>query len=324
MNTVVRETPLKPRPRKPLQRKRWLIAFTVLILTFVIAVFGISYYVTNSLIHPERKPIALTPEAVKLKYQDIAFKSREGGLMLNGWLMKADKPAHKWIILSHGYRGTRLIWPTIDAGKPGLNLYKMLHSHGYNVVAFDFRNSGTSDGDTTTVGYYEQQDLLGAIDDVMRRDPKAQIALMGWSQGAATSLIAASKDPSVKMVVADSPFSNLRDYLETNLPHWSHLPQFPFTPVILDFWVPILSGLDTNKVSPINAVKNFNGPILLVHSRADDAIPVSNSKAIYNKYKNNKDIKLMTYPKASHTESFLLFPKRYEKMLIGFFHKNGF
>lgn len=324
MDTVIQETPLRPRRKRPLRKNKWVMALIAVILVAIIAVMGISYYVTNSLIHPERKPITLTPAAAGVPFKDVSFESREGGLMLNGWVMKAEMPTHKWVILSHGYRGTRLIWPTIDSGKPGVTFFKMLHDNGYNVLTFDFRNSGTSDGNKTTVGYYEQQDLLGAVDDVVARDPKADIALMGWSQGASTSLLAAAKDPSVKLVVADSPFSNLRSYLETNLPHWSHLPQFPFTPIILDFWVPILSGLDTNKVAPIKSIKAFNGPILLVHSTADESIPVSNSQDIYNKYKKEKDIKLVTYPQASHTESYLLFPNSYEDMLMDFFQKKGF
>ncbi|MFC7394779.1 alpha/beta hydrolase [Scopulibacillus cellulosilyticus] len=321
MGTVIREVPSIKRPKK---RRRWIIVTITIIMIIVIAIMGISYYVTNALIHPARHPVATNPGAVGLPYQNISFNSREGHLKLNGWVIKAKNPTHKWIILSHGYTENRLIWPDVDSGKPGLKFMKFLNQAGFNVVTFDFRNSGSSEGKTTTVGYYEKQDLLGAIDKVKNLDHHAEIGLIGWSQGAATSLMAAPKDPSVKLVVADSPFTNLKKYLETNLPHWSHLPSFPFTPIILDFWAPILSGLDPNAVSPINAVKHFNGPILLIHSTADEAIPISNSRSIYNKYKTSKSIDLKTFDQASHTESFLLFPDRYEKTLLNFFIKNSF
>lgn len=300
------------------------MTFISIIMIILLAIIVISYFVTNALIHPARQPVAENPSAVGLPYQNITFTSREGHLKLNGWLIKAEKPTHKWIILSHGYTENRLIWPDIDSGKPGLEFMKFLHQAGFNVVTFDFRNSGSSEGKTTTVGYYEKYDLLGAIDKVKSFDRHAEVGLIGWSQGAATSLMAAPKNPSVKFVVADSPFTNLKKYLETNLPHWSHLPSFPFTPVILDFWAPILSGLDASEVSPINAVKHFNGPILLIHSTADEAIPDSNSLAIYHKYKNHKNIRLITFDEASHTESFLLFPDRYKKALLNFFAQNNF
>lgn len=325
MAEVIRHDPIKSlsHPSAKRRRRLWFTLITVLIFLFA-AVMGISYYVTNSLIHPARKPVALTPLSVQLPYQSITFKSDVDHIPLKGWVMKPTKPTHKWIVLSHGYTGNRLIWPTINHGKNGLIFMKMLVQHGYNVVTFDYRNSGESGGHQTTVGYYEQRDLDGAVDHVVKLDPKAQVALLGWSQGAATTLLSGSHSKAVKLVVADSSFANLRNYLTTNLPHWSHLPQYPFTPVILDFWVPILSGLDTNKVSPIKAVQAINVPILLVHSTADSAIPVTNSIDIYNKYKQTKDITLETFPKAAHTESYILFPKNYETMLMQFFKKKGF
>ncbi len=315
--------PVQPSSRP--KRRRWpWITLLALIVFLIVLIMGISWYVTDSLIHPERKAVTLTPQTVNLAYEPVTFESRTDHVKLKGWIMKPTKPTHKWVILSHGYTGNRLIWPTVDKGKDGLAFMKMLVKNGYNVVAFDYRNSGASGGHQTTVGYYEQLDLDGAVDHVVSEDPQAQVGLVGWSQGAATTLLAASQSPAVKLAVADSSFSNLRTYLKTNLPHWSHLPQYPFTPVILNFWIPVLSGLDTYKVAPLKAVKDFNGPILLVHSTADQAIPAANSKKIYDRYSQSKDITYKTFPKAGHTESYVLFPKAYEKMLMQFFQEKGF
>lgn len=313
------------RPDGRPKRRRWpWITLIIVILFLFIVIMGLSWYVTDSLIHPESKPIKLTPQSVSLPYEPITFESRKDHVKLKGWVMKPANATHKWVVLSHGYRGNRLIWPTIDKGKDGLKFMKMLVQNGYNVVAFDYRNSGESGGSQTTVGYYEQLDLDGAVDHIVEKDPQAQVALIGWSQGAATTLMSASHSPAVKLAVADSSFSNLSNYLKTNLPHWSHLPQYPFTAIILNFWIPVLSGLDTSKVAPINAVEDFDGPILLVHSAADQAIPIKNSKKIYERYRQSKDITFKIFPKAAHTESYILFPKAYEKMLMQFFSEKGF
>ncbi len=107
-------------------------------------------------------------------------------LLLKARRFPTPNTTHKWFITSHGYTGNRLIWPTQGhpKGEPGLEFFKFLNNHNYNVLTFDYRNSGESGGHTTTVGFYQQQDLLGAIDTILGQEAKAQIALIGSSQGA--------------------------------------------------------------------------------------------------------------------------------------------
>lgn len=305
--------------------KRWVITIISLVIILLSIVMGLSYVVADKLVHPARKSILYTPKDAGIPYQDVTFNSREGDLKLNGWTMMADQPTNKWIILSHGYTGNRMIWPETDKGKAGLRLFQFLHNQGYNLLTFDYRNSGTSQGNTTTVGYFEKEDLLGAIDFIMSKNNQAQLALMGWSQGAASSLMAAPYAPSVKLVISDSTFANLKTYLATGLPHWSHLPNFPFTPIILNFWVPILTGIDNlSNVSPIDDAGNFKGGILLIHSKADGAIPVDNSIRIYNRYKGKENIHLKLFDNADHTLSFIKYPKEYQQVVLNFFKENQF
>lgn len=284
---------MAPDVNSPIQRvqyrrlrgmRLWVLLIISLIIILLILTMGLSYVVADKLVHPARKPI-----------------------------------------LSHGYTENRMIWAEKDKGKAGLRLFQFLHNQGYNLLTFDYRNSGTSQGNTTTVGYYEKEDLLGAIDFIKSKDTKAQIALMGWSQGAATSLMAAPYASSVKLIISDSTFSNLKTYLSKGLPHWSGLPNFPFTPLILNVWVPLLTGIDNlNKVSPINDVSHFNGPILLIHSKADGAIPVENSINIYNRYKGKKNIQLKLFKSADHTLSFIKYPQEYKQVVLNFLKTNHF
>src|SRR5690625_5772218 len=71
-----------------------------------------------------------------------------------------------------------------------------------------------------TVGAKEQLDLLGVIDWV-DENYEEPIGLLGISMGASTSLLAAAQTDDVIGVVADSPFSDLQEYLKVNLPVWS-------------------------------------------------------------------------------------------------------
>jgi uncharacterized protein len=154
--STYQQLPIKSKPKRPF---RIVISTLVILLCLVIiASLGLSYYITNQLIHPKHKAVTLNPGDVGLTYKNVAFKSHEGKVTLKGWEMPASTSTDKWIITSHGYTENRLIWPTDGSpkGEPGLDLFKFLHDNGYNVLTFDYRNSGASGGTTTTVGYYEQ------------------------------------------------------------------------------------------------------------------------------------------------------------------------
>lgn len=46
---------------------------------------------------------------------------------------------------------------------PALEVARSLVTSGFNVLMFDLRNSGESDGDVTTLGYHEVKDIYGAV-----------------------------------------------------------------------------------------------------------------------------------------------------------------
>ncbi|WJH33118.1 alpha/beta hydrolase [Paenibacillus sp. CC-CFT747] len=200
----------------------------VLAVLLTLCAAGLSTYVGWSLTHPAKKPLTEMPSDYGLSYEKISFPSRDGKISLKGWFLPgAEGTGGKTVIIAHGYSKNRL---QDDAHI--MPLVQSIIKEGYGVVMFDFRNSGESGGSLTSVGEYEEQDLLGAIDWVKQEHP-GRTALLGFSMGASTALMAAAEEPSVASVIADSPFSHLERYLKENLPAWSHLPSFPFTPLIL-------------------------------------------------------------------------------------------
>ena len=86
-------------------------------------------------------------------------------------------PMPMTVIMSHGYAGTRL-----EKGLPALALAKAIVDAGYHVLMFDFRNSGNSEGNITTVGSLEKEDVLGAIDWVQEHIP-SKICFTGFFHG---------------------------------------------------------------------------------------------------------------------------------------------
>src|SRR5690606_32796913 len=173
------------------------------------------------------------------------------------------------IIFAHGFRGNRL-----EPGVPALALARSFVSARFNVLMFDFRNHGESGGSVTTLGYHDVKDVFGAV-QWLRRDRPAQaqrICMMGFSTGAVTSIMAASHEPAIGAAVADSPFSDLRSYLQVNLPVWTGLPIVPFTWTIMALLPPLID-LDVDQVSPVADIPGMPQPVLLILTVGGKAHP---------------------------------------------------
>jgi dipeptidyl aminopeptidase/acylaminoacyl peptidase len=289
-------TSLKQTPGQSRAKRLFIGAAIGLFTLAVIAFLGISAYVGWNLTHPARDKITSSPAAVGLAYEEVSFKSREDGLNLSGWLIKAPEN-EQTVIFAHGYRRNRL-----HDSVPFLPIARFLSDRGCNVLMFDFRNSGQSEGELTSVGQYEVRDLLGAVDFIKAQPGlNPQIVLMGYSMGAATSILAGAREPAVTAVIADAPFADLKNYLMVNLPVWSNLPAVPFNQAFLII-VPPLTGLKVDTVSPVKEVKNLNGrPLFLIHGEGDTAIPIENSELLQKAY---PQARFWRVPKAEHCKSY--------------------
>jgi Dipeptidyl aminopeptidases/acylaminoacyl-peptidases len=295
------------------QRKRlpiYLIVLLVLIAVNITGVFGVSANVGWQLTHPVRQPVDETPQSAGLPFTEVSFSSRGDGLNLKGWFIPAQGST-KTVIFAHGYRKNRL-----QNDVPGLPLAQALAADHYNVLMFDFRNSGESDGKLTSVGQYEVQDLLGAVDFIQSKpEISSQIVLMGFSMGAATAILAGAREPAVTAVIADSPFADLKTYLNQNLSVWTELPSFPFNQAFFMI-VPVMTGLDMNEVSPVKEVKNLGGhPLLLIHGTGDQDIPIENSEDLQQAY---PQAQLLRVPGATHVKNYETDPGLYLSTVTSF------
>ncbi len=302
-----------------MKRKNRLFLTLVLVgLAIFVAVAGISLYVGWNLTHPPRQAVQENPLQYGMKYQGIAFKSELDGLGLKGWYIPSENAdsqnASRTIIFVHGYNSMRSM-KQIGA----LKLSSALHSRNYNLLLFDLRNSGESEESVTSIGAFEKYDLLSAIRFVKAKKPSGKIALIGWSMGAVTAILAAGECADVQAVVADSPFADLEEYLKLNLRIWSGLPNFPFTPIIMHS-IPVIEGIDLSTVSPRRAVANLkkHQSLFLIHSRADEDISYENSVMIHKLVPKEVFSELWITEKVEHIRSYPRYREEYETRVINF------
>lgn len=291
-------------------RRRWLVTTLSIIGGLIIVVsVVIAGMVGWNLTHPEKQPVIIKPDG--MQYKDVQFMSRLDDTVLRGWLLTAGEKRERVVIFAHGYAANR------SQESPVMPTAKALYDQGIDSLLFDFRNSGESEGTLTSVGQFEKSDLLSAVEFIKELGYQ-KIGLVGFSMGASTAIITTVETEDVLALVADSPFADLRTYLKENLPVWSNLPAFPFTPLVLGV-TPIFTGMDMAQVRPIEAITRLEDrPVLLIHTEADDKIPASNSQLLYDTLASPNHTLWLT-PGTKHIGSYQAVPEEYLERVTQFF-----
>jgi len=295
-----------------MMKKIAIIGVSVAIFILLCAYFGLSAYIASSLTKVERIPITENPRSFGIGYQDISFTSRLDNLVLKGWYLEGeqDRPT---IIMVHGREGNRAI------GTPGiLELASRLVEKGFHVLMFDLRGHGESEGTYLSAGYYERYDLLGAVDYARSRGA-SKIGVVGFSMGAATSILAAAEEPGISAVVSDSSFADLTEIANREVKKQTHLPAW-FAPgylLVLKVWY----GIDLNSVRPVDAVGRIAPrPILFIHGQADNYFPSTHANRLYEA-SNNASNQVWLVPDAGHIQSYKTAPLEYLERITTFFEQ---
>jgi dipeptidyl aminopeptidase/acylaminoacyl peptidase len=264
---------IKAPPRRAFSWKN--LAGFVLALAATIAAsgsLGVSYAAAHGLVHPARARVECSPEARGLVNYEAAVFHAADGLTLRGWYIPTQHSAV--VILMHGLNRNRCRMLAEAA---------LLSAHGYGVLLYDARNAGESDGDTTTFGVQEVNDVIGAVDFVKSQPgvAAARIGLFGHSLGGATALMAAARLPEIRAVVAESTFSSLDENIAGGVEKMTALPAFPFAPLVMLFGQ-FEAGVNLSQARPIDAIAALGSrPVLIAHGALDDVVPVSHAYRLY-------------------------------------------
>ena len=186
-----------------------------------VAIDGFVQLWTTGTTGGRRAPLYRRPDEVGLDYEDVFFPSMDG-VPLEGWLIPAD--SDKLVIHNHFSPGNRYGYPghLPEFGAAGgfevnvLPVYTALHDAGYNVLAYDLRNHGTSgqgNGGIAGVGLLEYRDVIGSLRYVAARPDTAAMtkALLSPCLGGNSTVTAWSKHPEefsdIRTLVLLQPFS---------------------------------------------------------------------------------------------------------------------
>lgn len=259
-----------------------------------------SFYIS---IKPPKIISDITPKNLGLEYEEVSFTTSDG-IKLIGWWLPNKNSAAKTLILLHGYPA--------DKGDilPALSFL----AEKYNLLLFDFRYLGQSGGSYSTAGAKETADLAAAIQYLKTRGIN-EVGVWGFSMGGAVALMTAPRTPEIKAIVSESSYVRL-DSMANEL-YRIPLLKYPLAKLTL-FWTKLFLGINVYEASPIESVKNFNIPILLIHSINDEVIPFRHAELLTEALKNNSKVEFWFEENLVHGQ----FGEEYQKRIENFFDKN--
>lgn len=262
-------------------RWRWPAAILVAVL-FLSSAYGATQLPVlgaGGLLHPARRRVAAKPPA---SCENATFAG--AGIALRGWRCRPSGLRRGAIVYLHG---------VADDRGSGTGIIERFSKRGFEVIAYDSRAHGESDGDVCTYGYWEKQDLHRVLDNL---EP-GPIVLIGTSLGAAVALQEAAEDARITAIVAAETFSDLRTVATERAPFF-----FTQRTIARAFEITEQQGdFRVDAVSPLTAAMRITAPTLLIHGDADIDTPADHSRRVFTALRGPK--KLVLVPGAAHNGS---------------------
>ncbi len=257
------------------------VYFGILVLLFLMQ---------SKLIYFPFKGIVCTPNDIRMEYEDVTMKTPDG-LNLNAWFIPAKSPTGT-VLFCHGNGGNISY---------SLDVVETLTRLNLNVLLFDYRGYGKSEGNPTENGTYTDAETAYQWLVKDKNIPEKDIIIMGRSLGAAIAANLA-KNHNPRLLILESGFSSTPDLAAK---------QYPIFPVRL---------LCRYKYKTAEYVKDIRCPLLVIHSTEDEIIPYSNGKKIFTSAKEPKEFLVIS---GSHNEGYTDSGDTYTNGLRNFLEKHA-
>jgi dipeptidyl aminopeptidase/acylaminoacyl peptidase len=197
----------------------------------------------------------------------------------------------------------------------------MVREAGFASLMFDMQGSGLRAGKPVTLGFKERWDLMDAVAYVRSRpdvDPD-RIGVLGVSMGAATALLAAEHDQSIRAIAADSAYASLPDMVTPGLRMFVGPSATWFAPLIVRFGEAML-GMRSRDIAPErSAARLGNRPLFVIHGDCDDLTHPDSATRIFRAATGPKE--LWVVPECGHSQGPVVSPIEYKNRVNDFFRR---
>lgn len=273
-----------------------------------LAMFGmvsLTLFTGQQLVKRRTPDTPTLPSDFGMPFEDVTFASRYKAT-LRGWWVPAETNKGT-IILCHGQDGS------MDGDLPQA---VPLWQAGYNVLLFNMRAHGTSEGKKVTFGAFEKEDLLGAIDFVQQEKSVGKVAVLGFSMGAATALIAAALTDKIDLLILDGIFFKFLSTIQRAIGQYLPRPLAGLAAQIVVLGATIVTNTRMYQVSPVLWAKHLSPdiPVLFIHGENDPYATLDEIKSLASDLQGTHDVWVV--PEAGHRQAFKKYPQQYNATVL--------
>ncbi len=297
---------------------------TIIMLSIILSSCGVTSKVKQSLI-PERQEVNKLPKSFNIKFENIEFETKDN-LTLKGWWIKGNKDIT--IVLSHSFGANRSGWEGEDAKGnhhkiDWLPSIKVLADYGYNIITFDHRACGESEGELTYFGKKEAMDIVAAVKWVKNKNSDLKkFGIIGFSSGANATLrainILENEEDELQLTGITVNLYWYEKMIKNSTIFFTNIPSF-MVPAIKKSTTKIVGFNPEKEINPSNSLSKIKAPVLIVNSEFDEIADISTIKDIYNKRATNTKLLILKGEDRFYAYHFI---ENKPKTVINYINKN--
>jgi len=241
--------------------------------------------------------------------EDLKFLTKDGITIAATFTPGYDdhSPA---VLLLHGVRTSRQAMAANAA---------WLASLGYAALTIDFRGHGQSDIATRTFGLHEALEARVAFDWLKHRQNGAPIAVIGISLGGAASLIGDAGPLPADALILQAVYPDIRRAIRNRIAsRLTNLLGYGLEP-LLSFQASFRFSVWPSRLSPLNALTTYRGPVLIIGGQQDRSTPSVESREMFAAVQGHRELWLV--PSGDHAEICDLADVAYRERIKAFLGK---
>lgn len=216
--------------------------------------------------------------------------------------LKSNKEIECWYIQNLNSKGTVILFHGYGAEKSSLiERSDEFQKLGFSTMLVDFMGSGNSEGNQTTIGFKEAEEVKTCFDYISSLGEK-NIYLFGSSMGA-VSIMKSINDYQIKPkgIIIECPFGSMYETVCARFKKMN-APSFPMAGILV-FWGGIQNGFWGFGHNPSEYAKSIDCPVLLLYGEKDKSVSRKEIDEIYTNLKGIKELKI--YKNTGH-ENYLI------------------
>ncbi len=244
----------------------------------------------NFIFFPE-KEITATPDDFGLGFENVYFTAIDG-VKLHGWFVPGESNI-TWLWF-HGNAG--------NISHRLSNLTILRDKLGVNVLIFDYRGYGRSEGEVSEEGTYLDAEAALAYLRSRLDVGRGKVVFFGRSLGCAVAVDLASRHRPYALIL-ESPFTSISDMAKRTVPMLPH------------------DTLISTKFDSISKISGISVPLLVLHGDRDEVVPIELGQQLYEEANEPKEF--YTIHGAGHNDAYVAGGEEYFSTLCQFLTKLG-